>query len=120
MGTIPTRQSQHRLACLILLGGMGLPSLIMLAVQRATAGNSTPVPPLVAGVDLNTAAWPELAELPGIGPVLAKRICEFRAGRAVQTPGQPAFAQLRDLASVRGIGPETLARLRPFVRHPPD
>jgi len=60
-------------------------------------------------VDVNSADWPELAQLPGIGEVLARRIVEER------TAGGP-FRDLDDLQErVRGIGPATLERLRPFV-----
>jgi len=60
-------------------------------------------------VDLNSADWPELAQLPGIGPVLAKRIVELRST-------QGPFRAVEDLRRVRGIGPLTLARIRPYLR----
>lgn len=49
-------------------------------------------------VDLNTATQAELEELPGIGPVLAQRILDFREDNG----GFSAVEQLRD---VSGIGP---------------
>jgi len=60
-------------------------------------------------VDVNTAAWPELAELPGIGPTLAQRIVERREAVG-------PFGQLSDLRQVRGIGPATMRRIEPFLR----
>ena len=63
-------------------------------------------------VDINAADWPELMQLPGIGPKLARRIVESR-----KTAGP--FADHDDLRRVRGIGPATLERLRPYLRPMP-
>jgi competence ComEA-like helix-hairpin-helix protein len=62
-------------------------------------------------VDPNTAGPEELMALPGIGPALAARIVEDRAARG-------PFASASDLLRVRGIGPNTLARIRPHLRLP--
>jgi competence protein ComEA len=59
-------------------------------------------------VDINKAEWPELAELPEIGPTLAQRIVEMRA-----TDGP--YRDHDDLRRVRGIGPLTLERIRPYL-----
>jgi competence protein ComEA len=65
-------------------------------------------------VDINAAQWPELVQLPGIGPTLAQRIVEAR-----QTDGP--FLDHNDLRRrVRGIGPKTLEKLRPYLRPMPD
>ncbi len=56
-------------------------------------------------VDLNAADWPELAQLPGVGQTLARRIVESR-----HTDGP--FRAPDDLRRVRGIGPKTLEGLR--------
>jgi competence protein ComEA len=60
-------------------------------------------------VDINQADWPELIQLPGIGPTLAQRIIESR-----RTDGP--FLDHDDLMRVRGIGPRTLERVRPYLR----
>lgn len=67
-------------------------------------------PPLEAHfqVDLNKASWPEMAQLPGIGPTLAQRIVEYRA---VHGP----FQTHEELTKVRGIGQKTLERIRPYL-----
>ncbi len=59
-------------------------------------------------LDLNRATLDQLTRLPGVGPVLARRILEAReeAGR---------FGAVDDLATVRGLGPTKLEKLRPFV-----
>lgn len=59
-------------------------------------------------VDINQADWPELAELPGVGETLARRIVEARQA-------QGPFSDHDDLRRVRGIGPRTLERLRPYL-----
>src|SRR5215468_10126213 len=61
-----------------------------------------------ARVDLNHAERPELESLPGIGPVLARRILEQR-----QRVG--AFRRVEELLAVRGVGPRLFARLEPLV-----
>lgn len=64
-------------------------------------------------VDPNTADWPELAQLPGIGETLAQRIVESR-----ETEG--LFLDHEDLRRVRGIGPKTLDRMRPYLLPMPE
>lgn len=59
-------------------------------------------------VDVNTADWPELAQLPGIGETLARRIVETRNARG-------GFRSQEDLLEVRGIGRVTLARISPHL-----
>jgi competence protein ComEA len=60
-------------------------------------------------VDINRAEWPELAQLPEIGESLARRIVETRR---LQGP----YLDHEDLRRVRGIGPKTLERIRPYLR----
>lgn len=63
-------------------------------------------------VDVNRAEWPELAQLPEIGESLAKRIVETRRQ-------QGPYLDHEDLRRVRGIGPKTLQRIRPYLRPMP-
>jgi competence protein ComEA len=64
-------------------------------------------------VDINTADWPEMAQLPGIGETLARRIVESR-----QTDGP--YLDHDDLQRVRGIGPKTLEQIRPYLLPMPE
>ncbi len=58
-------------------------------------------------VDLNAASATELAGIPGVGPVLAKRIIEARP-----------FQSVDDLRAVKGIGPKIYTRIRPYFAGP--
>ena len=59
-------------------------------------------------LDLNRAGAAELDALPGIGPVLARRILEHRRRNG-------PFRRVEELRAVRGVGPGLLARLRERV-----
>ena len=60
-------------------------------------------------IDLNTASAEQLEQLPGVGPVLAQRITQWR------TDNGP-FRSVDELGEVSGIGDSTLAELTPHVR----
>ncbi|HTE72109.1 MAG TPA: helix-hairpin-helix domain-containing protein [Actinomycetes bacterium] len=70
----------------------------------AVPGVSAPAAP----VDLNTATLEQLDTLPGIGPVLAQRILDWRAANG-------RFSTVEELGEVSGIGEATLGDLRPLV-----
>jgi competence protein ComEA len=59
-------------------------------------------------VHLNSATLEELDTLPGIGPVTAQKILDYRSANG-------AFHSVDELDAVPGIGPATLAELRPLV-----
>ena len=73
-------------------------------------GGAAPGPADQAGglVNINTAGAAGLEALPGVGPVTASSILAWRAANG-------AFGSVDQLAEVDGIGPATLARLRPLV-----
>jgi len=64
-----------------------------------------------ARIDLDRATARELERLPGIGPALAARILADRAERGL-------FRAPEGLLRVRGIGPRTLQRIRPYLALP--
>ncbi len=86
---------------------------------RIPAQNPTPLPgtpapastPTGKKINLNTASLEELDTLPGIGPVLAQRIIEYR-----QTVGP--FQSVDDLLHVKGIGPALMEKIRDLVEAP--
>ncbi len=78
------------------------------APVSAGAGGGTGGP-AGAVIDLNSADAATLDELPGIGPVLAERIVEWRAAHG-------RFTDVDELTEVDGIGPALVAKLRDRVR----
>ena len=60
-------------------------------------------------ININRATAKQLEELPGIGPVLAARIVQFRSANG-------SFLSVDDMAKVPGIGSSKLAKFREMVR----
>ncbi len=60
-------------------------------------------------VNINTASVEELQTLPGIGPVLAQRIVDYR-----MTYGY--FRSLSELAKVEGIGEKRMEELLEYIK----
>ena len=79
-----------------------------------SAGGGPGAPPVGGGgaasapVNLNTAGLADLDQLPGVGPVLAQRILDWRTEHQ-------RFASVDELGEVSGIGDKLLAQLRPKV-----
>jgi competence protein ComEA len=72
------------------------------ASGTATAG------PALASINLNTATQAELELLPGIGPVTAAAILQWRTDHG-------GFTVVDELLDVSGIGDATLAEVAPYV-----
>ncbi|WP_197996068.1 ComEA family DNA-binding protein [Gimesia panareensis] len=65
-------------------------------------------------IDINQATWVEFAQLNQIGPVLARRIVDYREAHG-------PFRSLDDLLHVKGIGPKKLeANRNHFLPLPPE
>jgi competence ComEA-like helix-hairpin-helix protein len=59
-------------------------------------------------IDLNTATVEQLQQLPGVGPVTAKSIVDFRKKSG-------PFRRVDDLLAIRGISNGRLKQIRPYV-----
>jgi competence protein ComEA len=70
----------------------------------AGGGGASPTAP----VDLNSATTEQLDALPGVGPVTAQKIVEYR-----QEHGP--FRSVDDLDAIPGIGPSRIENLRGLV-----
>lgn len=87
------------------------------AAPQAAGGATAPADPAAPGapageagapVNLNTADLAALETLPGVGPVLAQRILDWRTEH-----GQ--FTAVEELGEVSGVGEKTFAQLAPKV-----
>jgi competence protein ComEA len=74
----------------------------------AGAGGAAPGGAPSGPVHLNTATLEQLDALPGVGPVTAQKILDYRTENG-------AFTSVDDLDAVPGIGPARLANLRELV-----
>ena len=80
--------------------------------------HTKPKPPLDAAalteitaakkINVNAADALELCTLPGVGPVIARRIVEHRKNH-------PPFEKAEDLTAVEGIGPATVGKIAPYI-----
>ena len=83
---------------------------VLVGVQAPAPAATAPGAAATAGpLDLNTATVSQLDELPGIGPVLAQRIVDWRTENG-------RFASVDQLREVSGIGEATYAKLKDEVR----
>ena len=85
------------------MGVPGAPAPAAAGPGSAAAGGGSGGP-----VDLNTADAAALDALPGVGPVLAQRIVDWRTEHG-------RFRTVDDLQQVSGIGPSRFADLRDLV-----
>jgi competence ComEA-like helix-hairpin-helix protein len=83
-------------------------ALLAFAATCALAQKQPPAKPL----DLNSATVEQLTQLPGVGPVTAQAIVDFRAKSG-------PFRRVEDLLAIRGITERRLKELRPYVRVQP-
>ncbi len=74
----------------------------------STAASSVPGTPASGPVSLSTATAEQLDALPGIGPVTAQKIVDYRTQHG-------AFHSVDELDAISGIGPAKLDQLRGLV-----
>ncbi len=109
-GFLPNADSNRLNLAAPLTDGQAL--IIPLEIPTPLPGTPPPVStPAGKKINLNTATLEELDSLPGIGPVLAQRIIEYR-----QTIGP--FQSVDDLLHVKGIGSALLEKIRDLVEAP--
>jgi competence protein ComEA len=95
------------LFAIVAIGGYWLDQVVL----RGRVIDIEKAAPLDPGfrVDINSAEWPELAQLPEIGESLARQIV---AWRTVHGP----FRDVSELRRVKGIGPKKFEAIRTFLR----
>jgi competence protein ComEA len=76
------------------------------AAAAAAASSGAPSP--TAPVDLNSATAEQLDALPGVGPVTAQKIVDYRTQHG-------PFTSVDDLDAIPGIGPAKIADLQGLV-----
>ncbi len=87
----------------IVVGGPAVPGV---AASAAPSSSATGGPTTL--VNINTADEAQLETLPGVGPVTAQSIIDWRTENG-------AFTSVDELLEVDGIGDQTLADLAPYV-----
>jgi len=89
------------LGMIVLSLALTVPVQFAVAAEQGVATAQKPV-------NINTATLAELEMLPGIGPVSAQRIIDFRTERG-------PFSTIEQLVEVKGIGEKSLEKIRPLV-----
>ena len=74
----------------------------------AEAYRATSIDEPVAPIDINKATAAELRQLPGVGPVMAKKIIDYRRKNGY-------FLSVDGLINVDGVGPKRLERWRELL-----
>jgi competence protein ComEA len=82
--------------------------LVPSALAGVAASPSEGSPSPSAPVDLNSATAEQLDALPGIGPVTAQKIVDYRTAHG-------PFTSVDDLDAIPGIGPSRIENLRGLV-----
>jgi competence ComEA-like helix-hairpin-helix protein len=79
-------------------------TLLMALPLAASAKKKLPTHP----IDLNTATLEQLEELPGVGPVTAQKILDFRKKSG-------PFKSVGDLLAIPRISKNRFAKIKPYV-----
>ncbi len=107
------RRAQQTVVAVLLLVGLAATAVWWYRQGGASGGlvdyDERPRREAAFVVDVNRAGSAELAELPGVGDTLARRIVEHRSEHG-------PFTSYDDLGRVKGIGAKTLEGLKTHVR----
>ncbi|MFE6775708.1 helix-hairpin-helix domain-containing protein [Streptomyces sp. NPDC057702] len=86
------------------VGGSGAPGALAGSGSETGADGAAGAP-----ISLSAATAEQLESLPGVGPVLARHIIDYREQHG-------GFGSVEDLREVTGIGDKRFADLRPLVQ----
>lgn len=106
----PTGLSRSAQAAL----AVGLALLLGLLFYRGYGNHlgMRPTESAAARIDLNDAARSDFEQIPGVGPKLAQAIVDHRGENG-------RFQSVEQLRDVRGVGPATFDKVRPYLRVEP-
>ena len=93
---------------LLLLFAVAVPAMAEPSAVPSAAPQPAAKAMLQGTVNINTADATQLALLPGIGPKMAESILAHRSSAG-------AFTSIDDLVKVKGIGPKSLEKMRPYL-----
>ncbi len=93
----------------LIIGTRADPGGVVRNGSQASTSGSGPSGSTPTVIELNTATLDQLDALPGIGPVTAQKILDWRAQHQ-------RFSSVSELLEIDGIGPKTYARITPYVR----
>lgn len=114
----------HRRALIALLTVLIICLSIKLAINRVRISDPQPENgsrsgELATQIDPNTATWQELAAIPRLGEKRAQTIVAIRDQLLRDHPDRLPFSNPDDLRHVKGIGPATIANLKPYLYFAP-
>jgi competence ComEA-like helix-hairpin-helix protein len=86
----------------------GLVTVLLLVPALAGVASAKKKPP-AHPINLNTATFKQLQELPGVGPTTANAIIQFRDKSG-------PFKRPEDLLAIHGISQAKFEKVRPYVK----
>ncbi|MDZ7717996.1 MAG: phospholipase D-like domain-containing protein [Balneolaceae bacterium] len=106
--SIDTFQRLTRLAKSMRIGMWKAPDRIGEKIARVELGSDGEKRDVTFPININIADETTLQALTGIGPAYATRIVKYRFEHGL-------FSDIEELTNIRGIGPVTMQKLRPYV-----
>ncbi len=109
---VPTVFLRLSVLCCIVVGALCLGQQSAYDSAQAPTGQAQAI---AVKIDVNQDPWWKIAALPNIGMVMSKRIVSFRENSGSARP----FTCVDDLLQIHGIGPKTVAQLKPLLHFEP-